>query len=70
MIKGLWGQQVEAIIEVKLGDAGADSYKYEPMSSLQNWWETIKKGKNGKHRNDHRKHFLPFVLSVDGMLGR
>ena len=29
MIQGLWDIQVEAIIDVKIGDADADSYKYE-----------------------------------------
>ena len=28
MIQGLWYQQVEAIIGVKIGDADTDSYKY------------------------------------------
>ena len=27
-------RQVEAIIDVKIGDADADSYKYEPMSVI------------------------------------
>ena len=43
MIQGLCYQQAEAIIELKLGDAGTDSYKYEPMAALLDWWETIKK---------------------------
>ena len=33
-------------------------------------WEKIKKDKHSKHYHDQRKHFSPFVLSVDGMLGR
>ena len=70
MIRGLWDRQVDAIIVVKLVDADADTYKYEPMTSLLARWENIKKDKHGKHCHDQRKHFLPFVLSVDGMLGR
>ena len=42
MIRGLWDRQVEAIIDVKLGDPGTDSYKYEPMAALLAWCETIK----------------------------
>ena len=34
MIQGLWDCQVEAIIDVKLSGADADSYKYEPMAAL------------------------------------
>ena len=34
MILGLWDLQVDATIDVKLGDADADTYKYETMTSL------------------------------------
>ena len=70
MIRGLWCCQVESIIDVKLGDADADSYKYEPMAALLAQWKMIKNNKYGKHCHDQRKYFSPFVLSVDGMLGR
>ena len=70
MIWGLWGQQDEAIIDVKIGDSDADSYRYEPMSALLDWWDKIKKDKHGKHFHDQQKHFSLFVLFVNGMLGR
>ena len=70
MIQGLWDWQVEATIDVKLGNDDRDSYKYEPMAALLDRWETIKKDKHGKHYNDQRKHFSPFIISVDNMLGR
>ena len=70
MIRGLWDCQVEAIIVVKLGDADKYTYNYEPITSLLVRWENIKKDKHGKQCNDQRKHFSPFVLSVDGILGR
>ena len=70
MVQGLWDRQVDAIIDVKIGDADADSYKYEPMAALLAQWEMIKKDKHGKHCHNQRKHLLPFVLSVDGMIGR
>ena len=41
MVQGLLDPQVYAIIDVKLGDADADSYKYEPMAAFLYWWETI-----------------------------
>ena len=34
MIRGLWDRQVNPIIDVKLGDADADTYKHDPMTSL------------------------------------
>ena len=70
MVRGLWDRQVDTIIDVKIGDADADSYKYEPMAALLSRWETIKKDKHGKHCHDQWKHFSPFVLSLDGMQGR
>ena len=70
MIQGLWDRKVEAIIDVKFGDADADSCKYEPMATLLARWVTINKNKHSKNYNDQRKKFSPFVLSVDGILGR
>ena len=70
MNRGLWDQQVKSIIDVKLGDAELDSYKYESMSALLDWWETTKKDKHGNHCNYQRKHSSTFVLSLNGMLGR
>ena len=68
IIRGLWDHKVDAIIDVKLGDADTDTYKYEPMTSLLFRWENIKKDKHGKYCHNQRI-FSPFVLSVDGMLG-
>ena len=38
MVRGLWDPQVDAIIDIKLGDAYAGSYKYEPMAALLARW--------------------------------
>ena len=70
MVRGLWDRQVDSIIDVKLCDADADSYKYEPMIALLSRWETIKKDKHGKQFHEQRKQFSPFVLSFDRMLRR
>ena len=58
------------MIDVKLGDADAETYNYEPMKSLPSRWENTKKDKHGKHCHNKQKLFLPFVLSVDGILGK
>ena len=57
MIGDLWDRKVDAIIDVNLGDAEADTYKYEPMTSLLYMWEKINKYKHGKHCQDQRKYF-------------
>ena len=63
MVRGLWDRQVGSIIDVKLGDADAGSYKYESIAVLLARWETIKKEKHSKHCHNQRKHFSSFVLS-------
>ena len=40
------------------------------MTELLARWENIKKDNHGKHCKDQRKFFPPFVIIVDGMLGR
>ena len=70
MIQGLCDIQVNTIIDVKIGDADTDTYNYYPTTLLLARWEKIKKNKHGKHCHDQQKHFSPFVLSVDGMIGR
>ena len=38
MIRGLWDRQIDAIIDIKIGDADADTYNHEPMTSLLARW--------------------------------
>ena len=57
MIRGLWGRKVDFIIDIKLGDADANTYKYKLMTSLLVGWGKIKKDKHSKHCHDQRKHF-------------
>ena len=66
IIQCLWDQQADAIINIKLGDANADSYKYEPMVVILAWWEIINKDKHGKHCHDQRKNF-PYSLLIQLM---
>ena len=42
MIQGLWYRQADAIIDVKLGDADAVLYKYDPVAALLAWYKNIK----------------------------
>ena len=70
IIRGLWDHQFDTIIDFKLGDADADTYKYEPMTSLLSRWEEIKIYKHGKNCNNQHKHFSTFFISVERMLGR
>ena len=62
MIRGLWDRQAEYIIDVKLGDTDAYSYKYDPMVALLDRWETIKKDKQGNHCHNQRVFFLRLLF--------
>ena len=64
MIRGLWDQQAEAIIAFKLGDSDTDSYKYDPMVALLDWWKTMKKDKHSKHCHYQQKKYLFLFLST------
>ena len=58
MIQGLGNQKAEAIIDVKINNTDADSYKYDTMAALLARWETIKKDNNGKNCHDQQIFFL------------
>ena len=61
MVQGLWDLQVDAIIAVKLDEADADSYKYEPMTALLARWYMIKKEKHSKNYHEQKKKFVIFL---------
>ena len=64
MVRGLWDRQVDTIIDVKIGDADSDMYKYEPTTALLTRQENIKKEKHRKHCHDQRIFFT--VCSFSG----
>ena len=47
-----------------------DTYKHEPTDKLLAFWENENRDKHDEHCHDQRKHFSPFVLSLDGILGK
>ena len=68
-IRVLWKIHTGAIIKVRFGDSDANTYKYDLMDKLlacggsKIWIITVNTAtSNG--------NFSPFVLSVDGMLGK
>ena len=67
MIPGLRDHQVYAIIDVKLGDADMDTFRYDPMISLLARWKNIKKDNHGKHCQDqHKNRFAVCYFSEHG----
>ena len=69
-IRGLWKTQTEAIIDVRFGDADTETWEPYRMDKLLAGWEKTKKDKHGQACYDQQRHFSPFFLSVDGMMGK
>ena len=61
MIRGLWDWQADSIIDIKLGDADTDYYKYEPMAELLVWLEKIKKDKYGDQASFDADNCVPYL---------
>ena len=68
IIQCIWDRQVDAIIDVKLGDADADTYKYEPITSLLTRWEISRKTSTVSTVTTNRKKNP--VCSFSGMNAR
>ena len=62
MILVLWGQHTDVIIYVKLGNADADTYRFEPMDKILDCWKKMKKGKHGSHYHEQQKENLVCYL--------
>ena len=69
LIRGLWENSTDCIIDVRLTDTDAASNRAkEPEMVLeQQEWE---KRKYLQPCLEQRRHFTPFVASTDGMLGK
>ena len=64
IIQGLWDRKTDTIIYVKLGDADADTYRFEPMLTLLDWWEKMKTDNHGNHYHKQQKHFLCLLFML------
>ena len=69
-IQGLWNIHTEEIIDVRFGDTDTETYKPVIMDNLLAGWEKNKKDKHGQAWYNQQRHFYPFFLSVDGMMGK
>ena len=69
LIWGLWESQTDAIIGVRFGDSDADTYRKDPMDKLLDYKDKEQKDKWVSIAMNNRKKY-PFILSVEGMLGK
>jgi len=59
-----------ALLDIRVTDTDALSYATQPVRSILAKAETAKKAKYGAACETRRASFTPFVVSVDGCLGR
>ena len=70
LIRGFWKAGTDCILDVRVTDTDSKSYcKRTPFKVLESQ-EKEKKRKYLWTCQENRRHFTPFVLSVDGLLGR
>ena len=71
LIRGFWKAGTDCILDVRVTDTDAKSCcKRTPFKVLVESQEREKKRKHLGPCLENRRHFTPFVLSVDGLLGR
>ena len=70
IIKGLFEQNQDCIIDVRVTDTDAPSYRTRNPYSFIKSQEAEKKKKYLRLCLEQRRTFVPFVVSVDGIIGR
>eukprot|EP00957_Ditylum_brightwellii_P078853 5996152-Ditylum_brightwellii.AAC.1 len=69
MIRHLWKRQTDCILDIRITDTDAKSCISRPVEAVLAAQEKEKKDKYLQACLEQRCHFLPFVVSADGMLG-
>eukprot|EP00957_Ditylum_brightwellii_P055107 4177191-Ditylum_brightwellii.AAC.1 len=70
MIHHMWKRQVNTVIDIRITDTDAKSHILRPLEILLAAQEKEKKGKYLNACLEQNQHFSPYVVSVDGMLGK
>jgi hypothetical protein len=69
LIQGFWARGTDAIIDVHVTDTDAKYYRSKDPHNVLAQHEKEKKWKYLASCTVQRKHFMPFVVSTDGLLG-
>jgi hypothetical protein len=69
LIRGLWQNGTDCIIDVRVTDINAKSQRHFPPDKVLLKHERKRKSKHLNACLDQRQHSTPFVLSTDGQLG-
>jgi hypothetical protein len=70
LIRAFWTRGTDCILDVRVTDMDAKSYCKQPPAKVIETQEKEKKRKYLENCLKQRRHFTPFVVSVDGLLGR
>ena len=69
-IHGFWSKGTGCVMDVRITDTSAKSYRKKDPRKVLATQEKEKKDKHLRKCLERRKHFTPLVFSVDGMAGR
>jgi hypothetical protein len=70
LIRNLWQNGTDCILDVRITDTDAASYRHKDPKKVLEQHEREKKKKYLQACLDQRRHFSPFVVSTDGLIGR
>jgi hypothetical protein len=70
LIRGFWGRGTDCIIDVRVTDTDAKSNLNKDPAKILEAHEKEKKRKYLKSCLEQRRHFTPFVVSTDGLIGK
>ena len=69
MIRGLWEQQKDCIVDIIVTNVDATSYLKRDVDSIITSQEKEKNDKYQEACNEQRRDFAPFVVTTNGYLG-
>ena len=70
LIRSLWANSTDCIIDVRITDTDAPSHRNKGPTKVLEQQEREKKRKYLQPCLDQRRHFTPFVVSTDGLIGK
>jgi hypothetical protein len=70
LIRGLWERVTDCILDVSVVDTYAPTYQMKDTSKVLETAEYFKKKKYLHPCLGQRCHFTPFIVSVDGLIGK
>jgi hypothetical protein len=70
LVRGFWARGTDCIIDVRVTNTDAKSQRHKDPDKILSQHEREKKRKYLEPCLKQRRHFTPFVVSTDGLLGR